>query len=241
MLDGFRMRNPGRSLAGILFYEFCWHVCLGVMKVFFGMRVRDGHNEPPAQAGAHLVILNHQSHFDPILAGMAVRRRHLYFIARSGLFSNRLFGWLIRSLNSIPLNQKAADTAAMRAAIDQLKSGRSVLIFPEGSRTPDGAMHGFKRGFWLLLSRSTVPVLPVAVEGAYDAWPRRASRPTLFRKVRVKVAPPIPAQTLLDMGEDAALRHLQAVIENMRQDLADEMRAEGVRITTQPRVDAHTD
>jgi 1-acyl-sn-glycerol-3-phosphate acyltransferase len=241
MLEGFRSRNPGRSVPGILFYEFCWHVCLGVLKVFFGLRIRDRQNDPPLGTGAYLVVVNHQSHLDPILAGMAVRRRHLHFIARSGLFSNPLFGWLIRSLNSIPLNQKAADTAAMRTSIELLKSGRTVLIFPEGSRTPDGAMHGFKRGFWLLLSRSQAPIIPVAIEGAFDAWPRRASRPTLFRTVRVKVAPSIPAQTLLDMGEPAALRHLQNVIENMRQDLADELRAEGVRITTQPRVDAHTD
>ena len=68
---------------------------------------------------------------------------------------------------------------AMRKAIAELEQGRLVLIFPEGTRSPDGRMRAFKRGCWLLIQRARCDVLPAAVVGAHDIWPRGRGAPRL--------------------------------------------------------------
>ncbi len=236
VLDAIRQRNPKRSIPAILFYDFCHTVCWLMLLIFFRLRVWGQHNMP--RTGPFIVAVNHQSHLDPMIAGMATRGRHLNFIARSTLFGNPLFGKLIGLLNSVPLNQKAPDTQAIRTCIEQLGMGRAVLIFPEGSRTKDGAMHPFKKGVWLLLSRAKCPVLPVAIEGAYDAWRRGESRPKLLgQRVSAMVGAPIAAETLLAMGHEQGLRHLRATIEGMRVQLAEKFEQAGHPLTTKPASD----
>lgn len=237
MLDFIRRRNPARSVPAILFYDFCHTLCLLALMFFYRLRVWGRSNMPPT--GPLIVAVNHQSHLDPMIAGMAVRGRHLNFIARSTLFNNRFFGTLIGLLNSVPLNQNAPDTQAIRSCLEQLGMGRLVLIFPEGSRTKDGAMHPFKRGVWLLLSRAKCPVLPVAVEGAYDSWRRGQSKPKLFgHRVMTMVGKPISAEELLAMGPDKGLAHLAATIEGMRVQLSEKLIAGGQSISTKPPSDS---
>jgi len=233
VLDSIRQRNPRRSVPGIFFYDFCHTLCWLGLLLFYRLRIWGQHHTP--RTGPFILAVNHQSHLDPMIAGMAVRGRHLNFIARSTLFNYPIFGKMILWLNSVPLNQNAPDTQAIRTAIEQLGMGRAVLIFPEGSRTKDGAMHPFKRGLWLLLARAKCPVLPVALEGAFDTWKRGKSRPEFFgRRVAAMVGPPISAEKLLEMGPDAGLAHLQSVIESMRVQLASRLSAQGVALTTKP-------
>lgn len=240
MFESYKRRNPGRPVGWMLFFGFWWSFCWVILKVVFRLRVRGGENVP--ETGPVLYVLNHQSHLDPVIAGMAVTRRHPNFIAKSGLFNNRVFGAFIRGLNSIPIKQGSADMGAIRTAIEQMELGRVLIMFPEGSRTRDGAMHGFKRGAWLILSRAKPTVLPGAVEGAYDAWPRSRSRPYLLgKRVMLRVGKPIPAETLLAMGPDKGLAYLRETIEAMRLELAAELAARGCPVTTKPMVDSESD
>jgi 1-acyl-sn-glycerol-3-phosphate acyltransferase len=234
LLAAIRQRNPGRSLPDMAIYTFCHQFCELLLTLVYRYRVW-GRNRFPA-TGPFLLVVNHQSHLDPIMAALASPWRHINFLARSTLFKNPAFGWLIRVLNSVPLKQGQADTAAIRTALEQLEAGRAVLIFPEGSRTPDGAMHPFKRGVWLLLKRANCPVIPVAVEGARDAWPRGQAFPHLFGKRLVaQVGRPIQPQTLLAMGEREGLEFLAATIESMRVELGAKLAREGYFVTSQPR------
>lgn len=233
MLNGIRQRNPGRGFIPMLSYQVSWLLSRLVFALVYRLRVSGQENMPAS--GPVLLVPNHQSNLDPIVAGMPFFRRHINFIAKSGLFKNPIFGGYIRSLNAVPIKQGTADLGAIRLAIDQLAMGRVLLIFPEGSRTPDGAMHPFKRGAWLILSKAKCPVLPVAIEGAYDAFPRGTSRPRLWgRRIAVRVGKPIPAEELLAMGDQAGLEHIRTVIESMRVELAAELRAKGYEITTKP-------
>ncbi|MCW5764412.1 MAG: 1-acyl-sn-glycerol-3-phosphate acyltransferase [Phycisphaeraceae bacterium] len=237
MLRALRRHNPGRSLSGLLLYEFCWHLCWLGLTLFYRLRCF-GSQHVPAD-GAFLVVVNHQSHFDPVLAGMAMRRRHLNFLARSTLFKNPLFGGLIARLNAVPLKQGEGDRGAIRTSLEQLAEGRAMLVFPEGSRTGDGRMHQFKRGAWLLMSKAGCPILPVAVEGAYDTWKRGSPLPRLFgRRIAVRIGPPIPAQTLLAMPADEGLRYLARVVDDLRQSLVEPLERSGMRLTTGPFIDA---
>lgn len=234
MFEQLRRADPGRSPTGILFYRFCQFVSRTLLTLGFRYRCWGRDHVPPS--GPLLVVCNHQSHLDPVIAGLLPRTRQCWFIARSTLFGNRAFMLLISTLNAIPVRQGEPDSTAMRTAIDTLKAGKALMIFPEGSRTPDGSISSFKRGAWLILSRSKAAVLPVAIEGAYDAWPRSQSLPRLWRRrLGALAGPAIPAERLLAMGEQAGLEYLAATVEALRVELRRRLEADGATLSTRPR------
>lgn len=233
MFRPLRQRNPGRPLIGVCFYSLCWNISNFLLTVFYRLRTWGDRNAP--DSGPLLVISNHQSHLDPVVVGMSLRRRDLNFLARSTLFNVPILRHLILWLNSVPLKQGEPDRAAIRTALEQLDAGRAILIFPEGSRTTDGRIHEFKRGVWVLLTRAKCPVLPIAIEGCYDAWRRGTPFPRLFnRRIATLVGPPIPAETLLAMGAEAGLPYLARLIEDMRTELAGRLAASGMAVSTAP-------
>ena len=142
----------------------------------FGMRCF-GRNNIPAQ-GALLVCSNHQSVMDPVLVGLAFDRR-LNYLARQTLFGFAPFRWLIEFLDAIPIDREGLGLAGLRESLRRLKRGEAVLIFPEGTRTPNGSLMPLQPGFCALARRHDVTVLPVALDGAFDAWPREAKLPRL--------------------------------------------------------------
>jgi 1-acyl-sn-glycerol-3-phosphate acyltransferase len=119
-----------------------------------------------------LVVSNHQSHLDPILIGLACDRR-LNYVARDTLFGFKPFRWLINSLDAIPIDREGIGLGGLKESLRRLKDGEMLLIFPEGTRTRNGGVGELKPGFLALARRSKVPVLPVAIDGAYESWPRR--------------------------------------------------------------------
>ncbi len=229
-------RTPRRILPGMpppphapsraqrVIYWFCWHACLVVLTLFYRLRLFHAARIP--RTGPVLLAGNHQSHFDPPAIGMGCTTRPCHFLAREGLFKNRFFGWLITALNSVPVSEEESDIGAIRAILARLEQGVPVLVFPEGSRTPDGEIHEFKRGIALLLKRAKCPVVPCAIEGAYDAFPRSRRIPRLFGcRIALMFGHPIPAGELLKDGPDAALERLKREIETMRRELQAKLRA----------------
>ncbi|MCU0688567.1 MAG: 1-acyl-sn-glycerol-3-phosphate acyltransferase [Phycisphaerales bacterium] len=231
LLQTIRRRSPGRSILAIGFYEACWLIARTAYALAFRCRVSGQHLVP--DDGPLLVVANHQSNLDPPAVSFALRRRHLVFLAKASLFANPIFGRLIRGLNSVPI-QAGSELGPIRTALDELAKGGAVLIFPEGSRTLDGAMHPFKRGAWLVLSKAKCRVLPVAIEGAYDAFRRGVSLPTIGRPVRVRVGEPIDAADLLAMGADAGLEHLRQRIEALRMQMHADLTSRGCILTSKP-------
>lgn len=221
MADGSLRTN---SLAQRAFYWFCWWFCLGVLTLFF--RLRRYHTERFPREGAFLIAANHQSHLDPPSIGVCNTTRPTHFLARAGLFKNRAFAWLITAVNSVPIKEESGDLGAIREILARLGTGVPVLVFPEGARTPDGEVHEFKRGIALLLKRAECPVVPVAIEGAYDAFPRHRRIPRLLGcRIAVMVGRPIPHEELLKDGAEAGLARLRQEIETMRSELRAKLRA----------------
>jgi 1-acyl-sn-glycerol-3-phosphate acyltransferase len=218
-LQGWGGLDPGRPISQIIFYRFWYWMLLSFLTAFYRARFFNTLNVP--DAGGLLVISNHQSLLDPPLVGVALRRRNMAAIAKAPLFNIPILGWWLRNVGCISVKEDAGDAGAMRAGIEQLKRGRLIVIFPEGSRTPDGTIKPFKRGVWLLMMRSGVPVLPAAVEGCYEAWPRQKKFPNLFgHRVGVNFGTPIPFQELKALGSDAGLARLQSEVESLRAELA---------------------
>jgi 1-acyl-sn-glycerol-3-phosphate acyltransferase len=134
-------------------------------------------------------LANHESHLDPVLVGVATRRP-LSFLARKTLFRG-LFGLLIRSVNAIPLDREGVSVSGLREVIRRLKEGEATLIFPEGTRSPDGMLGAFQPGFGILVRRSGASVVPVGIAGAFEVWPKSRRLPRRGRIV-VHVGRPIP-------------------------------------------------
>lgn len=150
-------------------FRFARWVCKVFCKLFFQIRVYDEENVP--KEGALVLVGNHQSYLDPVFCGIPLKRP-LYFLARDTLFANRLFGWLISSVNTIPVKRGTADLSAMKKIIGKLKEGSGVCLFPEATRTKDGKITPFKPGFGLLCRRGEAAVVPVLIDGAFECWPR---------------------------------------------------------------------
>ncbi len=117
--------------------------------------------------GPFILMSNHQSNFD-ILALIAAIPRRIYWIAKKELFDIPIFGSSIRRGGYIPLDRSDGRKAlkSMDTAAAIIRQGRSVVMFPEGTRSRDGHLLPFKRGGFMLAVRSGVPVIPVTINGS---------------------------------------------------------------------------
>lgn len=218
----FARRVPGRSGLAVIWWDFCRMFMQGLLKLCFGLRVV-GRDRVP-RSGPLLYLSNHQSFLDPVINGAAAADRPFSPFARESLFRGPL-GWVIRSLGAMPVTGGNADKSIMRSALAELEAGRCVLVYPEGTRTPDGAVHPFKSGVALLLRRSEATIVPVGIEGSFDAWPRQRSRPRFRRAIEVEVGEAIQRDELLAEGVPAALKRLEDEIDRLRRRCRDRLRA----------------
>jgi len=121
----------------------------------------------------YLVMANHASYFD-VLALLAVLPGTYRFVAKRSLFAIPIFGWALRASGFIPVDRKDKSRAreAWAAAGDRVRRGASVLFYPEGTRSPDGRIHRFERGAFLVALKTGAPILPAGISGAHAILPR---------------------------------------------------------------------
>jgi len=132
--------------------------------------------------GSLIVASNHTSYLDPMVVG-SILGRPLSYMARRSLFKNRFFSFVIRQHFAFPLDREGDSRAALRSFTNRLKTGAAVLIFPEGTRSPNGRLQPFKPGVGMIAVRSNVPVLPVYLWGSYQAWPKGKAYPKRHKLV----------------------------------------------------------
>jgi len=145
----------------------------------FGFRVTGAERVP--RSGPVIIASNHVSYSDPPVVGSAVPRE-VYFLAKEELFGNPAFGWLISRYNAIALRRAVGDIGAVRRAVDLLKQGRAVLMFPEGTRSLGGALLKPKPGVGLIACLAGAPVVPAYVTGT-----NRLGR-ALLRRAELRVS-----------------------------------------------------
>ena len=119
-------------------------------------------------AGPYIYMPNHQSNFDiPVLLGhLPVQFR---WLAKMELFKIPIFGRAMRNAGYISIDRNHRESAfkSLEVAADKIKRGKSVLIFPEGTRSRDGKIRSFKKGGFVLAINSGVPIVPVVIKGTY--------------------------------------------------------------------------
>ncbi len=152
------------------------------------------------ESGAALVCSNHQSGLDAILLG-GFCDRQLNFLAREGLFRWWPFAALIRFYNATPVRRVGMGISGLKEALRRLTLGELVVIFPEGRRSRDGEIGPLKSGFCVLARKSGVPLVPVAIAGAYDVWPTGKRFPRLAR-ICLVAGDPIPAKLVAEIDDE---------------------------------------
>ena len=160
-------------------------VCALAIMWLYRYRARGDQNVP--STGGVILAVSHKSWWDPIFAGMALRRP-LREMAKAELFHSRWSRWVVTSLGAYPINRGKSDVEALHASLDILAAGGLVLMFPEGHRYHDDIIHPFHPGIALLAARSGRPVVPVAIRGTKQMAVNKRPR---FPRVSVAVGPPV--------------------------------------------------
>ena len=176
---------------GKVFLQFFSVLC-------FHVRVAGRENVPAK--GAALLVTNHQSMLDPWMIGIALHRQ-IHFMARESLFKGGLGQYIFETTNAFPVRRGRADSTAVREAIRRLQCGYLLNLFPEATRTSDGTIGPIAAGVAIIVHRAKVPVIPVVIDGAFEAWPRDRK---FFRYsgIRVRYGKAIAYDELTNLSAD---------------------------------------
>ena len=174
-----------------------------------------GAENVPAIGGC-IVCANHASYLDPPIMGVGLGHRQVRFLGRDTLYESRLANWILSNIGVIPLDRTRGDIAALRKAIQILRSGAVVGLFPEGTRSPDGYLQVPKGGIGFLIAKAGVPVVPAYIFGSFRAYARGAHfiKPA---KVGIIYGAPIPPEIFAHLAEadDGYTKIAQLVMEKI--------------------------
>ena len=208
-------------------------VLLKVMYVgallLFRMEVK-GREQLARLTPPYLICPNHQSYIDPFLVCSTYPRavlRKIFHVGASMYFTNRAMALLARLINVVPIDPDRQLLRAMRAGVTGLRRGKILNIYPEGQRSFDGQLLEFKKGAAILAAEVNLPIVPVAIDGAYLIWPRESWRLRLA-KVKLSFGEPIYPREVApnEKNEEVLYEKVSALLKSRIQQMLDEMRNE---------------
>ncbi|MEZ0323336.1 MAG: lysophospholipid acyltransferase family protein [Hydrogenothermaceae bacterium] len=155
------------------------------------LRIKAEGTENIPKNGGCIIAANHRSHLDPPVLNI-ISPRPILFMAKKELFEVPFLGWFIRKAGAIPVNRDNKDVSALKKALNVLKDGYCIGIFPEGTRSKPGEFRKAQPGVGFLIEKAKVPVIPVLIEGTDKVFPVKAKFPKLFMyNIEVKVGKPV--------------------------------------------------
>ncbi|MDH3217044.1 MAG: (d)CMP kinase [Candidatus Krumholzibacteria bacterium] len=173
--------------------RFTWNVARytlnGLTRILWGLRVfKKDHID---YAENYIYASNHRSNLDPPLIGCTLDRE-MHFIAKRSLFKNKLFGRLIAHYNAMPMRRRLFDKTAMDQCVALLEQGRSLLIFPEGTRNPNPQLADARVGVGYLALKSGIAVVPIYLDGSNRLRGGASRRPriTIIRGKPIRLTDP---------------------------------------------------
>ncbi len=194
------VRRRCRTLQGLLaamFYRIMQLLIILVSKVYFRL-TSDGHEQIPKTGGV-LLVANHCSFLDPPLIGCQVQRV-VHYMTKEELLRIPVLGWTLRHLNTIPIRREGIDRKALERAVEVLKRGEVLLVFPEGTRSHDGKIQSPRRGAGMIAAAcENITIVPAYIRGSFEAMPPVARFPKPH-KVHVSFGEPFHIRH----GDDAA-------------------------------------
>lgn len=151
-------------------YGLCHFVVATLHDILFRGEVSGLENIP--LYGGLIVAANHASVLDPPLIGSHVPRQMTFF-ARKTLWKGGIISWWLDTVGTVPVDRDSgSDVSAIKRVLQVLKEGKALIVFPEGTRTPNGALQSARPGVGLLACRTGVPVVPVHIFGTFAALGR---------------------------------------------------------------------
>ena len=212
-----------RPITGRLWYLFGRTINLFAKDVFH-LKISGIEKLPPK--GPFILCANHQSYLDaPVLTAAMPWHifRDLFYVGDSEKFGTGPARAVARFLRLIPVDPDANLVPAMRAGAYGLRHGKILVLYPEGERSIDGIPKSFKKGAAILARHLNVPIVPVAQEGFFEAWPRGGSFQH-FAPLRIKIGDPIypdPAE-----APEAAYNRLTAEVRQRIVSMWEELHAQ---------------
>jgi 1-acyl-sn-glycerol-3-phosphate acyltransferase len=204
--------TPAKKLKTAIYRASQW-LCRGLLRLCFGCRYYGRENIPAD--GPLIVAANHHSYFDPPCVGAGVTRE-IHFMAKQELFDNPLFGALIRFYHAVPIRRGGMDWRGMGALRTVLADNGAVILFPQGTRKPEGTPPGKpKFGVGLLAQESGAAIVPVYTRGTgrlKDALLRR-------RPMRVCYGEPVRPEDYVDCESNprGQLRIAELIMERIEE------------------------
>jgi 1-acyl-sn-glycerol-3-phosphate acyltransferase len=201
---------------------WAWRIAVPIVRpVLFATTTHEwigGENIP--ETGGFILVLNHVSHVDPLTAAHIVydHGRLPRYLAKSGLFKNKVLGYFLRAAGQIPVERQSRNAAgAFDAAVAAVRRGECVVVYPEGTLTRDPAgwpMTG-KSGAARIALETGCPVIPVGQWGAQAILAPYAKKPDLFprKRITMKVGAPVDLTDLL--GQDRTATVIQAATDRI--------------------------
>jgi 1-acyl-sn-glycerol-3-phosphate acyltransferase len=168
-----------------------YHICkflVWILSILFYRHKVYGKEHVPA--GGAMIASNHCSFLDPPLVGISCPGK-THFLARETLFHIPLFGWLLRQLNTHPVHRGKGNLSTLKMTMELVRSGKKVVIFPEGGRSVDGELHKGQLGVGMLVQRTRCRIVPVYTHGTFKAWNKKRKFPKPFAKTACVFGTPI--------------------------------------------------
>lgn len=188
-----------------------------VFRFYFRWRVFNPERVP--RAGPVILASNHASFVDPMLVGAGLPRG-INYLARENLFRFPVLGWVLRRWQVVPVDREGGGATGLKAILERLLAGGAIILFPEGTRTHDGHLQPARSGIGLTVIKSTAPVVPVRVFGAFEAYCRHKRFPRPCR-LAVKYGPLLPFAQLRSEAKVCSRPRLKEIY----QQAADEIMA----------------
>jgi 1-acyl-sn-glycerol-3-phosphate acyltransferase len=202
-----------------LSYRLGWHFFRFVYATYFRWRVFNPERVP--SDGPVILAANHASFIDPPLVGAGLKRP-VNYLARKTLFDVPLVSALLRSWKVVPVDRDGGGGAGLKAILDRLLDGGTILLFPEGTRSPDGQLRGARSGIGLTVIKSSAPVVPVRVFGTFEACGRHMKVPRP-RQVMVKYGQPMDFKNLREEAKTCSRHRLKEIYQEVSDHIMDEI------------------
>lgn len=182
------------------------------VKVLGGERLKEG---------PFLLMSNHLSVYD-IFVLFACLRRPFKWVAKERIFKIPFLGWAMRCAGYVSVDRKSPKKAvqSMEAMKELLRDGFSILIFPEGTRSPDGNLGPFLTGGFNIAIRLGIPIVPISIVGTYEIMPRHTLKVLKSGEVTIKIGEPISTEGMTPQDK-------RRLVELVREAISQGMRREG--------------
>jgi 1-acyl-sn-glycerol-3-phosphate acyltransferase len=198
-------------------YHCGWLAFRTLYATYFRWRVYGAENVPTS--GAVILASNHASFLDPFLVGAGLKR-DINYLARESLFRFPGIGALLRSWNAVPVDRDGGGAKGLKIILGRLLDGAGIILFPEGTRSPDGKLQPARAGIGLTVAKSEALVVPVRVFGTFEAYSRNVKFPRPHR-VAVKYGAPMRFEKLRAEAKECSKDRLKEIY----QQIADEIMA----------------